>query len=624
MYRYNILRRMHPIMNDFSIRIATVNGTGSQSSNNIIFKTLFRMGIHVSPKNIFPSNIKGLATWYQIRVSPKGYQSMKESSEIAVWLNPKTIGEDMAVTPKGGVVIFNSEIMSEEFVKNRPDLILYPIPMTQLTKDAVDKPKLRPLLTNMVYVGAISELFGLDSTILEGVVKDTFKSKESVVKLNLDVIQAGAKYIREKLPKKDPYQFKKQSPFKNKITIEGNSAVALGALFGGCTFLSWYPITPSSSLAESLESYFKDYRHTADGKAKYAVVQAEDELAAAGMIMGAGWAGARAMTTTSGPGMSLVGEFVGYGYYTEIPTVLVNVQRVGPSTGLPTRTQQGDLRLCAFMSHGDTKHVLIFPATIQECFHLTQEAFNFAEEFQTPVFVMSDLDIGMNWWVSDDLTAPEGKFRRGKVLTQTDFEKGVQFARYKDVDGDGIPYRTLPFTEADGAAYFTRGSGHNENAAYTESHEVYERVSLRLHQKYETIRTRLPLPIVQGDKTAKQGIIAIGSSEFAVQESLDQLKSEGVICKYCRPLAYPFHAQVGNFIKSCETVFVVDQNRDSQLQQLLTLTYPELATRFKSVRYFTGMPIPANAVTRGVLSHLGKSTTAYAYELKKIKSTEVD
>ena len=620
---------MHPIINDFSIRIATVNGTGSQSSNNIIFKTLFRMGLHASPKNIFPSNIKGLPTWYQIRVSPKGYQAMKESSEIGVWLNPKTLTEDIAIMPKSGVAIFNSEIMPQDLIRNRPDLVLYPIPMTQLAKDAVDKPKLRSLLTNMVYVGAIAELFGLDQTILQDVVKDTFKNKESVVKLNFDVIQAGIQYVKSNLPKKDPYQFKKQTPFKNKITIEGNFSVALGAAFGGCTFLSWYPITPSSSLAESLESYFKEFRQSKDGKAKYAVVQAEDEIAAAGMVMGAGWAGARAMSATSGPGMSLMGEFVGYGYYAEIPAVLVNVQRVGPSTGLPTRTQQGDLTFCAWMGHGDTKHVMIFPATVQECFHLTQEAFNFAEEFQTPIFIMSDLDIGMNWWVSDDLTYPKGEFRRGKVLRKEDFEKGVQFARYKDVDGDGIPYRTLPFTEADGAAYFTRGSGHDENAAYTESHEAYERVSRRLHKKYETIRTQLPSPLTQGDSTCKYGIVAIGSSEFAVQESLDQLKTEAVACKYCRPLAYPFHAEVGNFIKSCETVFVVDQNRDAQLHQLLTLTYPELAGRFKSVRYFTGLPIPANAITRGVLSHLGKNTTAYElikiqYEPPKTQPEEAD
>jgi 2-oxoglutarate ferredoxin oxidoreductase subunit alpha len=602
---------MNPVYNDFSMRIATINGTGSQSANNIIFKTLFRMGIPASAKNIFPSNIKGLPTWFQIRVSPKGYQSYRETSEIAIWMNPNTLEDDLFRAPQGGVVIYNSDEINASPLKKRRDLVTYPIPISSMTKEKVDKPKLRPLLANMIYVGAVAELMGLDVQVLNGVVKDTFANKESVVKVNLDLIQAGIDYTRQNLTKKDPYTFKTEASHQNKITIEGNTACALGAIYGGCTFLSWYPITPSSSLAEAMQEYWKRFGHEANGKSKYCVVQAEDELAAIGMTIGAGWAGARAMTTTSGPGMSLMTEFSGYAYYAEIPTVVVDVQRVGPSTGLPTRTQQGDLTFVSTLSHGDTQHPMLFPATPVECFQLTLEAFNFAEEFQTPIFVMTDLDIGMNLWISEDLPFPTQPFRRGKVLKKEDFEKGASFARYADIDGDGIPYRTLPFTPSDGAAYFTRGSGHSESAGYTESPEIYERVMTRLGKKFKTIESKMPEPLIHG--TGKIGLLGIGSSAYAMQESVDQLAPEGVSLKTCRPLAYPFGPKVGEFLRSCEKVYVVDQNRDAQLLQLLTLSFPDQHAKLSSVRYYTGLPIPANAITRQVLRGQGKSHVAFDF-----------
>jgi len=592
---------MEKRINDFSIRVATVNGTGSQSSNNILFKTLFRMGIGVCGKNMFPSNIQGLPTWFQIRVSPEGYQDLREKDDVAVLMNKDTAAQDMETMGPGSTIFYNSSTIKIEPDQIKDGMTLYPIPVEELAKQIMDA-KLRTLLKNLFYVGVLTVLFNLEKEVVEGVIRDTFKKKQKAIDLNINALEIGMNYAKENLEKKDIFEFQRSNVNDGKIILDGNSASGLGCVYGGCTVVGWYPITPSSSLAEAFIAYSKKFRHDEEGKAKYAIVQAEDELASAGIVIGAGWAGARSMTSTSGPGISLMNEFIGLAYYTEIPGVFFDIQRVGPSTGLPTRTQQCDTLECVWASHGDTKHIALFPSTINECFELSQEAFNLSERFQTPVFVVSDLDLGMNNWVADELEYKEIAHDRGKILTAAELDKVKDWGRYKDIDGDGIPYRTLPGTEHPNAAYFTRGSGHDEYAKYSESPVVYTKNMDRLKRKWETAKKFVPKPIFGGDPKGKIGIIAYGTTHHAVEETLDRMKDTSI--RYMKLLAYPFGEEVEGFIKDCDQVYVVEQNRDAQLLTLINTDLPGYQDKMKSILYYGGYPLSADVVERKLKEHL--------------------
>ncbi|MEK7790317.1 MAG: 2-oxoacid:acceptor oxidoreductase subunit alpha [Deltaproteobacteria bacterium] len=587
------------IINDFTIKIATINGTGSQSANNILFKTLIRMGIPTSAKNLFPSNIQGLPTWFHIRTSPQGYESMRRQTEILVAVNPATIREDLKEVQPGHVVIYDSTTIRAP--EEKEGIIYYPVPLSQLSKSNFDHPRIRTLLTNTVYVGVIAELFNLDREIVTQVIKDTFQKKQKVVDVNLKAVELGSNYAKEKLKKKDPYYYQHDNKTQGKIVLEGNAAGALGAIMGGCTVTAWYPITPASSLSESIEGLQKKFRtDPKTGKRNIAVIQAEDEIAAIGIAIGAGWAGARAMTGTSGPGISLMSEFLGLAYYAEIPVVVFNVQRVGPSTGLPTRTQQGDFLLCAFASHGDTKHPMLFPATVKEYYEIAASSFDIAERLQTAVFVMADLELGMNLWMSEPFPYIDKPFDRGKVLTEKEVEKLKLFKRYEDVDGDGIPYRTLPGTPHPLAAYFTRGSGHDEAAGYTEDHATYERNMKRLDKKFETAKHYLPKPLWIGDKKAKIGILGVGTTHHAIMETIDLLKEKKIATQYLRPLAFPFHDEVKDFINGVDKVIVVEGNRDGQLAFLLKTSCPGFEKKILSAAFSDGLPMDPVRITNRI------------------------
>src|SRR5438270_5436621 len=526
------------IVNDFSIQVATVNGSGSQSANNVLLRSIFRMGVPVSGKNLFPSNIAGLPTWYTIRASKHGYVARKKEIDFLVAMNPETAQEDVKSLLPGAAVVYDEPLKLNAL---REDLTFYPVPYDKIVATVCPDAKLRKLVKNMIYVGIVGHILELDVAKVEGEVGKLFAKKQRALELNLLAVRAGYDYAKTSLSKNDPFVVRESNQTTGKVIIDGNAAAALGAMFAGVTVVTWYPITPSSSLVEQLIEYLKKYRLTADGKATFAVVQAEDEMAAIGMVLGAGWAGARSMTATSGPGISLMAEFVGLGYYAEIPGVIFDVQRVGPSTGLPTRTAQGDILFCATLSHGDTKHVLLLPGSVNECFTMAMEAFDLAEQFQTPVFVMSDLDLGMNNWMSEPFKYPEAPINRGKVLSKEELERLGSFARYKDVDGDGVGYRTLPGTEHPAAAYFTRGSGHNEKAQYSERPDDYQNNLDRLNRKFESARSSAPKPVKEIDLSAQVGIIAFGSSHWAIVESLDQMRKEcGLAVDYLRLRAYPF------------------------------------------------------------------------------------
>jgi 2-oxoglutarate ferredoxin oxidoreductase subunit alpha len=592
------------IVNDFSIQIATVNGSGSQSANAVLLRSIFHMGVPVSGKNLFPSNIAGLPTWFTIRVSKHGWIARKSDTNILISMNPERAQEDVLSLNPGAVVIFDEPLKLDEL---RSDVTFYSVPFDRITAATGAEPKLRKLVRNMVYVGVAAQLLSIDMESLEATVRKQFAKKVKAAELNLSAVRAGYEYAKATLTKQDPFVVEPMNGTDGKILIDGNSACALGALFAGVTVVAWYPITPSTSVIEDLIDYMKQYRVEKDGKATFAAVQAEDELAAIGMLLGAGWAGARAMTATSGPGISLMAEFAGLGYYVEIPGVIFNVQRTGPSTGLPTRTSQADLSFIAGLSHGDTKHVMLLPASVKECFEMGIAAFDLAEQLQTPVFVLSDLDLGMNDWMSEPFEYPEKPINRGKVLNAKQLEELGGFARYKDVDGDGIGYRTLPGTDHPAAAYFTRGSGHNEKALYSERPADYENNMLRLARKFETAKTLVPKPILEGTGTQKVGIIAFGTSHWAVIEGRDQLEREsGLATDYLRILAFPFTQEVAEFVAAHDRIYVVEQNRDAQMLNLLkTNLDPADAVKLHSVLHFNGLPIDAQSVTNAIAAAEG-------------------
>jgi 2-oxoglutarate ferredoxin oxidoreductase subunit alpha len=584
------------VVNDFSINVATVNGSGSQSANSVLLKSIFGMGVPVSGKNLFPSNIAGLPTWFLIRASKDGYVARKRGTEILVALNPETARQDVLELPAGGVAIYEESLNLKQY---RDDLAFYPVPFDKITASICPEAKLRKLVRNMVYVGAVAQVLSIDLGVVESGLRKQFSKKQKVFDLNFGAVKAGFDYALEHFTKHDPYFIERMNETAGKIVIDGNAACGMGAVFAGATVVAWYPITPSTSVVEATTDLLKKFRVTPEGKATFAVVQAEDELAAIGMVLGAGWAGARAMTATSGPGISLMAEFSGLGYYAEIPGVIFDVQRTGPSTGMPTRTQQSDLLSVAFLSHGDTKHIILLPGSVKECFEFGYAAFDLAERLQTPVFVLSDLDLGMNNWMSDAFDYPSTPLDRGKVLTAADIERLGGFARYRDVDGDAIGWRTLPGTPHPKAAYFTRGSGHNDEAGYTERPDEYAALIDRLARKFENARKLVPGPVSVKDGTSKVAFLAFGTTDFALRESLDQIKKEhGLDVDYMRIRAFPFAHEIHDFVASHDRVYVVEQNRDAQLASLLKLDLPSnQVTKLRSILHYNGLPVDARSIT---------------------------
>jgi 2-oxoglutarate/2-oxoacid ferredoxin oxidoreductase subunit alpha len=592
------------VINDFSIIVATVNGSGSQSANSVLLKSIFGMGVPVSGKNLFPSNIAGLPTWFTIRASKDGYVARKRSPEVLVALNPETARQDALELRSGGVAIYEESLNLKQY---RDDVVFYPVPIDKITAAICPEAKLRKLVRNMVYVGVVAQLISIDLDVVEGGLRRQFAKKQKVFDLNFGAVKAGFDYAAENFTKSDPYAIERMDETKGKIIIDGNAAAGMGAVFAGVTVVAWYPITPSTSLIEATTDLLKKFRVTPEGKATFAVVQAEDELAAIGMVLGAGWAGARSMTSTSGPGISLMAEFAGLGYFAELPGVIFDVQRTGPSTGMPTRTAQADLLSTAFLSHGDTKHIVLLPGSVQECFEMGYSAFDLAERIQTPVFVLSDLDLGMNNWMADPFDYPTTPLDRGKILTAEDLTRLGSFARYRDVDGDAIGWRTLPGTRHPKAAYFTRGSGHNDAAAYTENPAEYVALMERLSRKFENARKLVPGPITIRDGASKVGFLAFGSTDFALRESLDQIKKEhGLDYDYMRIRAYPFAHEIHDFVASHERVYVVEQNRDAQMASLLKLDLPaEQVTKLRSILHFNGLPVDAHSITEQFVTREG-------------------
>ena len=593
------------IVNDMSIQVATVNGSGSQSSNTVLLRAIFQMGVPISGKNLFPSNIAGLPTWYTIRANKDGYIGRKKEIDFLVAMNSETAQDDVMSLAPGASVLYDQPLALD---KLRNDLIFYSVPYDKIVATVCPEAKLRKLVKNMVYVGVVAQLLEIEMGEVEKAIRKQFAKKVKAANLNLAAAQAGFDYAKSNLVKRGVFYIERMDKTAGKIIIDGNAAAALGCMFAGCTVVTWYPITPSSSLVETMIEYMKEYRIGADGKATFAIVQAEDELAAIGMVIGAGWAGARSMTATAGPGISLMAEFAGLAYYAEIPGVIWDIQRVGPSTGLPTRTSQGDILATAFLSHGDTKHIMLIPNSVAECFSMASDAFNLAEQFQTLVFVMSDLDLGMNNWMSDPFEYPTTPIKRGKVLDKADLVKLGGFARYKDLDGDGVGYRTLPGTEHPAAAYFTRGSGHNDKSNYSERPDDYENNMERLNRKFETARSFVPRPEIFKGANAKIGIIAYGTSHWGVSESRDQLRNEYAIeTDYLRLRAYPFTREVHEFIEQHERIYVVEQNRDAQMLSLLRLDLkPELITRLRSISHLDGLPLDARSITDELSTMEGK------------------
>ena len=589
-----------PSVNDLTIHVATVNGSGSQSSNNVLMRSIFQMGVPVSGKNMFPSNIAGLPTWFTIRANRDGWIGRKKEVDLMVCMNAQTAREDVDALPPGAHCIYDAPLNCKSM---RSDVVFYEVPFAKLAGELTTDSRLRKLLTNMIYVGVIAELIGIERDEILVAITKQFKGKKKAIDPNVQAIDKGIEFARANLPKQNRWRVERDDKTAGKIIIDGNAAAAIGAMFGGVTVVTWYPITPSSSLCESLIDYMKEYRVEESGKATFAIVQAEDELAAVGMVFGAGWAGARSMTATAGPGISLMSEFVGLGYYAELPGVIWDIQRVGPSTGLPTRTAQGDVNQIAYLSHGDTQHIVLIPSSVSECFDFAIEALDLAEEFQTPVFVLSDLDLGMNNWMSDPFKYPEKPIKRGKVLTKEQLtELNGKWGRYADVDGDGIPWRTLPGTDHPFASYFTRGSGHDSGARYSEKPQDYKENVDRLSRKFETAKLFVPKPAVDQRDGAKIGFIAYGTTDWALEESRHQLRTEaGVETSYLRLRALPFTDEVRKFVAAHERIYVVEQNRDGQMGDLLRLEVASQQGKIRKVLHYTGLPCDARFITNAVL-----------------------
>lgn len=597
-------------VNDVVIKIGTVNGTGSASANGLLMKSIFRMGVPVVGKNYFPSNIQGLPTWYEVRVTGEGYRARSDRVDVMVAMNAQTYAKDMAEVTSGGWLIYDSTWPRSRLL-NREDINVLGVPLSRMCNEHFDGARTRILMKNIAYVGVLAALLDLDLDVIKGLLDETFASKAHLAKANLEAIMLGFNYAQENFTCPLPTTVSPLDKTSDHVIIDGNTAAGLGCVYAGATVGAWYPITPSTSLMDAYKAFCKQFRMDEEsGGKKFCIVQAEDELAAIGVVLGATWNGARAFTPTSGPGISLMSEFIGFAYYAELPAVIFDIQRTGPSTGMPTRTQQCDFMSCAFASHGDTHHVLLFPANPEECFYMAVDAFDLADELQTPVMVLSDLDIGMNDWMTPELKWDESyKPRRGKLLNAEQLEAIEKFHRYLDTDGDGIPYRTLPGEHPKGS-YFTRGSGHNKYGGYTEDAEEYQDVVDRLMVKWETARGMVPKPEIEYSEFNKTGIIAVGSSDGAIKEALVELKERNVGINYCRAKAYPFTDEIHDFVEKHDTIYVIEQNRDAQLRSLLILDTEQPPSKFVPMLHYNGLPINASFVVDSVLQEIAKGRAA--------------
>ncbi len=597
-------------INDFVIKVANVNGTGSASANGLIMKSLFHMGIPVVGKNYFPSNIQGLPTWYEIRVSGDGYIARAGRVDIMVAMNAETYAQDIQEVSLGGYMVYDSSWPRSDML-TRDDISIIGIPLSKMCNEAFRGARNRILMKNICYAGALAALLDFDMKVIETLLQETFRTKAHLVESNLQAIELGYNYAKENYDCPLPIRAKALDKTSGHIMIDGNTAAALGCLYAGAAVGAWYPITPSTSLMDAFKAFCEKHRVDPEtGERRYCIVQAEDELSAIGIVMGANWNGARAFTPTSGPGISLMSEFIGFGYYAEIPAVIFDVQRVGPSTGMPTRTQQCDILAAAYASHGDTKHVMLFPANPEECFYLAAEAFDLAERLQTPVFVLTDLDIGMNDWMCPELTWDETYDPdRGKVLSADEIEKLDKFERYLDKDGDGIPYRTLPGTHPKGA-YFLRGSGHNKSGVYTEDAAEYQDVLDRLKSKFRTAATIVPKPLTRMSGDHPVGVLSVGSCDGAVQEALDELETRGIQVNYMRVRAFPFGAEVEDFLEQHDQIFVVEQNRDAQLKSLLILETHVDKAKLESILHYNGLPMPSSCIVDAIEEKLARGKAA--------------
>lgn len=587
------------------IRFANVNGTGSASANNMFAKAIFRMGIPVSPKNIFPSNIQGLPTWYEVRISGEGYLGRRSGIDLLVGVNPQSLEKDIASVSPGGYFIYDSsKKLHDSFL--RADIHFIGIPMMQMSMQHYKSPRIQQLLKNVIYVGALAALLDIEMKVLEDSIREQFAKKQKLIPDNLKALQLGYNYATAHYDCPLPFRVKRLDALGDAILIEGNEATALGAIYGGATMMAWYPITPSTSIAKAFEKHSKQLRTTENGEKNYAFLQAEDELAAAGMVIGATWNGARAFTATSGPGVSLMSEFIGLAYYAEIPMALVNVQRGGPSTGMPTRTQQPDILSSAYASHGDTKHIALFPSTPTECFSMMADCLDLADRFQTPVFLMSDLDLGMNSHVCPPLKWDETrKYDRGKVLSAKDLEEIEDWGRYLDIDGDGVPYRTIPGTHPTKGGYFTRGTSKDEYARYTEDGDVYVRMVDRLLQKWETAKAYVPAPAVQKvSQPTNMGLVFFGTTRYSALEAMDILETEKIPIDAMRIKAIPFNETVEDFIRNHDTVFIIEQNRDAQMRAVLINELGCESRKLVPVLNYDGKPITAQTIVEKIKAHL--------------------
>lgn len=604
---------MKPIksVNDFVIRFANVNGTGSASANNMFVKSVFRMGVPVSPKNIFPSNIQGLPTWYEVRVCEQGYIGSRGGVDIAVCMNPQSMAQDISTVESGGYVVYDSS-KPLDLRMHRDDVSFIGLPLTEICRNEYSDPRQRQLFKNVIYIGALSALLNIEFAVLKDLVGDQFRGKEKLIAPNMHALELGYQYARENFKCPLGIRLERRDLVGDKILIEGNDALALGAIYGGATVVAWYPITPSTSVIDAFEKYAKRLRIDAgSGDRKFAIAQAEDELAAIGMVIGAGWIGARAFTATSGPGLSLMSEFLGLAYFAEVPAVLFDIQRAGPSTGMPTRTQQSDILSAAYASHGDTRHVLLFPADPKECFDMGAASFDLAEQLQTPVIVLSDLDLGMNDYMSEPLSwNSKNSYRRGKVLDSDQLENLTErYGRYLDVDDDGICYRTLPGTHPSKGVFFTRGTSRDEYAQYTESGDAYVRNMERLLKKFETAKDYVPAPeFYAAKKSTSDGAIFFGTSTQACLEAMDALAREGIHCDGMRLRAFPFNREVEEFIASHERIFVVEQNRDGQMRKLLIVECEINPKKLVALTHYDGMPITARKIIGHIRSAVGGAT----------------